>query len=132
MTTGLTLFGVITVGACPNRDRGVAAATPATAVVRTKSRRFSFFITPQPIQLPNYPITQLPNSPGYIRGDYHTLGLGGALINFRRAYVAEQPLDDRAAAISRRREDLHRLVRRPVRRLRGRELRHRRLQPRPF
>src|SRR5207247_1992424 len=45
MTTGLTLFGVITVGAWPNSDLGVAAATPATpAVVRTKSRRFSFFM----------------------------------------------------------------------------------------
>src|SRR5436190_16867325 len=51
MTTGLTLFGVITVGPCPelvegrpNTDFGVTATTPATAVVRTKSRRFSLFI----------------------------------------------------------------------------------------
>src|SRR5437667_12774240 len=44
-TAGLTVLGVITVGPWPNSLRGAAAAMPATAVVRTKSRRFSFFMT---------------------------------------------------------------------------------------
>jgi len=35
-THGLTLFGVIIVGACPNNVSGIAAAAPAAAVVRTK------------------------------------------------------------------------------------------------
>ena len=39
-TTGLTLFGVIIVGAWPNSVEGIAAAA---AVVWTNSRRFSFF-----------------------------------------------------------------------------------------
>src|SRR5438128_10021680 len=43
ITTGLTLFGVITVGAWPNSGLDAdAAATPAAVVVFTKSRRFSF------------------------------------------------------------------------------------------
>src|SRR6185503_1958134 len=45
MTTGLTLLGVMTVGACPKSVFGMAAAaTPAAVVARTKSRRFSFFM----------------------------------------------------------------------------------------
>src|SRR6266513_3013420 len=45
ITTGLTLFGVITVGACPKSVAGAAAAaTPAAVVVWTNSRRLSFFI----------------------------------------------------------------------------------------
>jgi hypothetical protein len=44
-TTGLTLFGVITVGACPKSVFGTAAAaTPAAVVVWTNSRRLSFFM----------------------------------------------------------------------------------------
>src|SRR4051812_1386122 len=51
-TTGLTLFGVIIVGAWPGPDAGcansglaaAAAATPAAVVVRTNSRRFSFLL----------------------------------------------------------------------------------------
>src|SRR2546423_9415914 len=50
-THGLTPF-IITVGPCPDPVEGcaksgldaAAAATPAAAVVRTKSRRLSFFI----------------------------------------------------------------------------------------
>src|SRR5436189_5712260 len=58
MTTGLTLFGVMTVGACPKRDFGVAATTPATAVLRTKSRRLSLLIKLLRGNrvYPNYPI----------------------------------------------------------------------------
>ena len=52
MTTGLTLFGVITVGAWPEPAEGspnnvfgiAAAATVAAVVARTKSRRFSFLV----------------------------------------------------------------------------------------
>src|SRR6188474_603811 len=45
-THGLTLFGVIIVGACPKRGfAAAAAATPAAAVDRTKSRRFGFFMS---------------------------------------------------------------------------------------
>ena len=50
MTAGFTLFGVIIVGLCAEPDAAcpksvfcdAAAATPAAAVVRTKSRRLSF------------------------------------------------------------------------------------------
>src|SRR5206468_10692404 len=43
---------VLTAGACPKRGLvAAAAATPAAAVVRTKSRRFSFLI--KPLQLAN-------------------------------------------------------------------------------
>src|SRR5581483_3227224 len=42
-TTGFTLLGVIIVGPWAKRVFGVAAATPAAAVVCTNSRRFSFF-----------------------------------------------------------------------------------------
>src|SRR5947209_20049438 len=45
ITTGFTLFGVIIVGAWPNNGLDAdAAATPAAAVVFTKSRRFSFVL----------------------------------------------------------------------------------------
>src|SRR6266851_3015939 len=44
-THGLTLFGVIIVGACANSGLDAAAAAAAAAVVvRTNSRRFSFFM----------------------------------------------------------------------------------------
>src|SRR6185295_4376918 len=47
-THGLTLFGVIMVGACPKSVFGMAAAaTPAAVVVWTNSRRLSFFIGPR-------------------------------------------------------------------------------------
>src|SRR4029079_5660638 len=50
MTTGFTLFGVITGGAWPNSVFGTAAAAAAAAVVVwTNSRRFSFFIGSFPV-----------------------------------------------------------------------------------
>src|SRR5262249_59438836 len=47
--------------------------------------------------------------------DDHPLRLGCALINLRRARVAEEALGDRTATVAGRREHLHRLVRRTVR-----------------
>src|SRR4029450_6526089 len=53
-THGLTLLGAITVGPCPEPVEGACpksgfvaatAATPAAVVVRTKSRRFGFFMS---------------------------------------------------------------------------------------
>jgi hypothetical protein len=48
ITTGLTDFGVITVGACCANDFDPAATNPAAAVVMTNSRRLIFFIANSP------------------------------------------------------------------------------------
>src|SRR5207342_1556636 len=74
-TIGLTLFGVIMVGAWPKRVAGTdAAAAAAAVVVWTNWRRFSFFMTPRIWQSRNWvigksivqsadPITRSPDSP---------------------------------------------------------------------
>src|SRR4051794_41880296 len=63
-TTGLTLFGVIIVGAWPNSAVGIAAAAaPAAAGGWTNSRRANFFSPRPPLpitQLTNYPIKHWP------------------------------------------------------------------------
>src|SRR5450759_3314138 len=82
-THGLTLLGVNIVGPCPELAKGwpnsvrgmAAAATPAAVVVRTKSRRFSFFINPRITRLPDLRIGE------HVGGDDHTLRFGRSLIN---------------------------------------------------
>src|SRR3954464_15779919 len=86
-TTGLTLFGVITVGDWRNRVLGIAAAAaPAAAVVWTNWRRFNFL----PI-LPLLPVSPSSLDVGeHVGGDNHTLRFRRPLIDFRRPDVAEE------------------------------------------
>src|SRR5262245_39510754 len=132
---------VFTAGACPKSGLvAEAAATPAAAVVRTKSRRFTFLIRILAvgelvscwIDELNSPVHQFSKSPisrvrQYAGGDDHTLRFGSSLVNFCRAHVAEQALDDRPSAVAGGRQDLHRLVGGFVPGLRSGEFRHRRL-----
>src|SRR5262245_49456998 len=120
-TTHGLVPSVFAAGAWPKRGLvAEAAATPAAAVVRTKSRRFSFLIR----ILAKSPISRVRQ---YAGGDDHTLRFGRSLVNFCRAHVAEQALDDRPTAVAGGRQDLHRLVGGFVPGLRRGELRHRRL-----
>src|SRR5215471_1960719 len=130
MTTGLTLFGVIIVGDWPKSGFADAATTPAAVVVWTNWRRLTLRLIVPPCfpTRPARPASHPPSSDSgeHVGRDNHTLRFGRPLIDFGRAHVTEEPLDDRATAVAGGGKNLHRLVGRLVGRFRRGQLGHRR------